>query len=521
VKQFYLNCAILALAFVFGTLPATAAPKNLFRHKDAVPNEYIVVLHSRDQNAVAGTAHSIASSYGGEVLAIFENILYGFALRAPAGIAERIASDPRVRFVEENHVITLSASRSTTVNSFYMWHLDRFDEDDPSIQDGTYEYCHAGRNSTIYIVDGGLDHTHSEFMTDGVSRVIYQKDYAGGGGLSTNRCVNNAGGWHGTAVGSVAAGNLVGVASEAKIVDVRTHSCSGVSNLLKIVEAFNWINSDTRRNITHPQWGQPQTEENTDPLFVNLGVVNMSSWRKPLDGEGSGYPTIEVATNDLVQAGFPFVTSANNYSVDACKFAPANLGVGGPGAPGRYADGSMVNVPPSVLTVGGTRLAGGVDYRWHDHLDRDGGSNSGGCISVWAPAADIYAARHSRSLEQENRYGVASGTSFSSPMVAGLIARYQQWFVILNGRIPTPDEVYQWVLARSWPAVPNSATPGHYKCINASNDIIGTFSLPCPSGYAPWTELSPDGYFPASSNATAGVAHWQEGACRKRTVSRP
>ncbi|MGK2885578.1 MAG: S8 family serine peptidase [Rhodococcus sp. (in: high G+C Gram-positive bacteria)] len=138
----------------------------------------------------------------------------------------------------------------------------------------------------------------------------------------------------------------------------------------------------------------------------------------------------------------------------------------------------------------------------------------GPCVSVWAPGAEITAARH-RTFGSP--YGTASGTSFASPIVAGLIARKQQAYVQGTYR-PTPATLYDWVRSTSIKnVVQGTATQAHYKCVQRLNNRIVGYTTPTPCA-----TLGGSVYHPSVNNTTAGMVFWKEttdGVCRSRPVS--
>jgi subtilisin family serine protease len=152
----------------------------------------------------------------------------------------------------------------------------------------------------------------------------------------------------------------------------------------------------------------------------------MSVWM-PDDGTTcGGNPPIDCAgavennVQHVVAANIPVVVSAQNQDNGDCNTSPARLG---------YGNEQAYPAPYRTITVGGTmygaRQADGTypDARWTcsgpDCIEP--GSNFGRCVSIYAPAWDIHSA-HTVGFGAY-REAVRSGTSWSAPIVAGLVAR--------------------------------------------------------------------------------------------------
>jgi len=136
-------------------------------------------------------------------------------------------------------------------------------------------------------------------------------------------------------------------------------------------------------------------------------VVNISLGGNFYDG---------ILENELAQArsqGVVLVAAAGNY----------------PSPYQGYPSGGPVMFPassPSVLAVGAVDLA----------RQRASFSAYGPELDLVAPGVDVYAAR------PQGGYGFYSGTSFASPIVAGVVALYMSRYASERRVWPTPDRVY-------------------------------------------------------------------------------
>lgn len=545
---------IMIVAVCIALEAAAAAP--ILRHAESIQHEYIVALKERNPAAIEGLARSIAEAYGGEVVAIFDTVLGGLILRAPEGVIERLRNDPRVRFIESNgrtqlfsraEVSSTTSSQSAFFSGEELWYLDRIDSKCPGDMDSVYQFCETnGTNVVIYMLDTGVWAGHPEFG----GRVIQSVDFDGRAEVGApsdpsllyrnqgaNPCTYDAEGWHGTATASVAAGTNVGVADGAFIISLAVFDCRGAGDVGAMIGALNWIVGRT---------GTQQLAQYRDPSLYPANVArNMdgSLWPAVINLSGLTFPgdrvsgaswSIEAAVWDMVNNWqIPVITSANNQSGDACNTAPANLGMGGPGAQSILQDGSPGFSPGCVLTVGGTQkpsvheattecnLAGQamvmMDNRWQG--SNFVGSNSGPCVSLWAPAFNIYAARHDRYRQVSGSlYGYANGTSFSAPIVSGLAARFIHQQISRGLGRPSPFTVYDFLMSNDADTMYHDYTPAHYQCGTDTFTQPGCCvavapGQPCPSGQARQ-------YVPPATSSRGHVYFW-ELPCRRRAATRP
>lgn len=261
----------------------------------------------------------------------------------------------------------------------------------------------------IYVLDTGIRETQDEF----IGRVGAGADCFGSaqtGTVDTSQVdvICKPGGspdpnGHGTFVSSVALGTCFGVAKEATLHSVRVISADGVGQVSDIVNGLQYV------------------LQNVDQLESELGyrppaVVSMSIG-------GLKSKSLDDAVNKLVQQGIPVVVAAgNNYGADACASSPSSAQL--------------------AIVVAST-----------DQDDRPSSfSNIGPCVDIWAPGSNIIGADSTSDTATQ----VLSGTSMSTPLVAGIVA-----LILEHNPNATPAQVEQILLNASVPliqGVPNTTT---------------------------------------------------------------
>lgn len=82
-----------------------------------------------------------------------------------------------------------------------------------------------------------------------------------------------------------------------------------------------------------------------------------------------------------------------------------------------------------IIVVGGTEIENGVEKVWFDHSGQDGGSKVGEMIDIMGPAKAVYSTRSS----SDTAYGTSNGTSYSTPLSAGLAALIWSYDPSLTG----------------------------------------------------------------------------------------
>jgi serine protease len=197
---------------------------------------------------------------------------------------------------------------------------------------------------------------------------------------------------------------------------VRIFGCSGGSETSTLLAALDWI-----------------LVNGTKPAVVNLSL-----------GADAVVPSVDAAVANAVAQGYTVVVAAGNSVDDACSHSPA--------------------AAPQAITVAAS-----------NHYDEEAGfSNYGPCVDVYAPGSGVKSAW----LTSDSSYAEASGTSMSSPHVAGAAALYLQ-----SNPGATPAEVTQAILNSSATGVLMYLGPG------SPNRLLYTGALntsePAPVNSAP------------------------------------
>jgi serine protease AprX len=303
-------------------------------------------------------------------------------------------------------------------------------------------YKAAPKAPTIAIVDSGIDKNRLDFE----GRVVEEKVITT---LPNNSSGDGRG--HGTFVAGIAAGNapgLAGASPNSDIISLDVMDDSGMARTSDVIAAAEWIYQNRQaRNIRVANFSLHAT---TPSNFT----------RDPLDQ----------AVEKLWFGGVVVVAASGNY--------------GSPDGPSgvKYAPGN----DPFVITVGAIDLEGSVNARKHDV---PGWSAYGYTYDGFRKPEVVAAGRYmvgpipaNSTLKKDKPENVVtettmrlSGTSFSSPIVAGaaaqILARHPSW---------TPDQVKGALMltARYVPdADPGSAGVGE---INAERASART-TLPNPN----------------------------------------
>lgn len=239
-------------------------------------------------------------------------------------------------------------------------------------------YRPAGQYITIYILDTGIRTSHGDFG----GRATKGRNFAPDNRLVGHppRAFNDYFG-HGTPVAGLAGGTLYGAAPNSFLVDVRVFNDAGDTSYADIVAAIDWAANDA---ISHNQ--------------IPTSVINLS-----LGGLDTGAADIQkMAVRTAIRNGLFVTIAAGNNRRDVADFVPANVA--------------------EACTIGGTD-ANDREYYF---------SNYGRYIDLWAPGSGIIAPSNTSDYDTKEVYG----TSFSSPLVAGVAAVFKSYGINFYNKYP-------------------------------------------------------------------------------------
>jgi len=285
MKKLFALLVLLGLcaAALLSSPPASQGKNDKLRkNANKIENSYIVVLDDsvvgeRGRFSIAPyVAQEMAGTHRGQLKHVYQHAINGFAIEMTPEEAEALSQDFRVKYVEEDGVVTADATQSNPP-----WGLDRIDQRNRPLN-ATYIFNWTGSGVRAYVIDTGIRTTHTQFG----GRASNVFDAFGGSGADCNG--------HGTHVSGTIGGSTYGVAKSALLRGVRVLDCNGSGSNSGVIAGVDWVTNN----------------------HINPAVANMS-----LGGGASS--ALDTAVNNLANSGVPIAVAAGNSNANACNSSPA------------------------------------------------------------------------------------------------------------------------------------------------------------------------------------------------------
>ena len=342
--------------------------------------------------------------------------------------------------------VSVTPDRWGTVNIFDYWHLDRITKQDRQYLNRQFSQStnSSGDGVDIYVIDTGVRGAsrptgnnaalHPElydpdFVTDlnGTAEQqnyrVYQMSHYSGAYGSNNEDDNG----HGTYCAILAAGRTAGICKDSKIYALKAFDASSGATFSAILGAYQAI-------IDHNDSGNGNYKGNNRPAVINSSFgTKLPSQNSPnieLNDSGTDSPADEEVMDDIEgiiasQKNLIIVRSAGNGFLNSSDVTAGPLqtkcsaGARTAGYPDNTNGGiNNVDTNQNKITVGATSY----NDRWAFF------SNYGsGCTTV-APGEKIltplYDWTANTPYTSVSNYSYIDGTSFSTPIVAGIVAAW-------------------------------------------------------------------------------------------------
>ncbi|KAK9829530.1 hypothetical protein WJX72_006342 [[Myrmecia] bisecta] len=298
----------------------------------------VVFIDGTPASHVTSICDHAPTTYGFTCEQEFVATFTGFTAKATEAQMTHMLNDDQgnIAFVREDEVIQLHTKTEVLTEAAVgadlskgLYGLDRIDQRSLP-RDYAYNYNQDGTGVHIYVVDTGINPSHSEFKSSpGSSTTRVGNGFSYDGSQPTD-CNG-----HGTHIAATAAGLTYGVAKGATIHPVRVIDCDGTGSISQIIQGLEWIY--TKKQL---------------PAVVLMSLG------------GPKTLVLDQACQALIDAGVNIVVAAGNDGGDACANSPARQ--------------------PSVIAVGAVDSTDAMtDF-----------SDSGACVDVLAPGQQILSANY-------------------------------------------------------------------------------------------------------------------------------
>ncbi|KAK3113647.1 hypothetical protein LTR53_008860 [Teratosphaeriaceae sp. CCFEE 6253] len=390
---------VLVAATLLSSCAVLAAPVQGHQSGGA---EHIVII-DRDHPTppyVAEVLERLALNAGHpDVRLIYNNSAFrGFAASMKSHCLDLLANMSDVSVVEEATSIARASPQKRQSSLAYdsrlnaPWGLQRIStassvHGSAQAMDYTYSYADGGlgKGADIYIVDTGIYTDHDAFAGRAEMAWSYSRDSTDSDG-------------HGTHVAGTAAGNVLGVASNANLFGIKALDSDGGGLSSNVIAGIDFVirQHDARK-------------ARNDNFLGSVMSLSLAS--------SSPVQAINSAVSAAASAGVHTVVAAGNSNTDACASSPASAG----GTQGP------------AITVGSVGMS----------AQRSSFSNYGDCVDVYAPGEDVVSAW----IGAPNMVNSLSGTSMATPHVTGIVA-----YAMGNATLAqSPGLMKEWVRMMALP----------------------------------------------------------------------
>ncbi|MBI3590988.1 MAG: S8 family serine peptidase [Candidatus Melainabacteria bacterium] len=390
---------VILISFVFGSYFFTQVKAQDENLSQPIPGQYIVKFKDSNEDS-SQKADKLATVYGAMVQNVYEHAIMGASVNIPPGKEQDVANDPDVeQLVQDFTVYAVGKPSDIDDNSM----IDGNAMATGNMSGGTVQVIPTGINwvdaelnttnegegVTVAVLDTGIDFNHPDLMVN----KLLSRDFSGDntGGNDDNRSI----GGHGTHCAGVIAAldnttGVLGVGSKIDLVSVKVLGASGSGSFSGIIAGLDYVTANAATiAVTNSSFG---ARGGTSPSQSFIDSSNL----------------LHQAYQRAVNAGVICVVAAGNDAVDVTS----NNEV-----PAMY---------PEVVTVSAVDDRNGVQ----DSADVWAYfSNFGPEVDIIAPGVNILSTAIGGGTSS------LSGTSFSSPHVAGTVALY----VAKNGRPASGD----------------------------------------------------------------------------------
>jgi subtilisin len=418
----------VALAQTVPEAKPDAAPQTGAPAGEVVPGEYIVVLEDQptgDFSAqAADAARQMAQRHKGlRVKQTYQYALKGFAARIPQGELDEVRSDPAVLFVSKNREFELApfepgasptdfapAQGDPHQEQVLDHGVDRIEADQSSASSGD------GTGSVdvgMAIIDTGIDQGHEDLNVVGGTDC----------GSSSGAFSDEVG--HGTFVAGMAAAEdndigVVGVAPGAPLYSVKVADRRGLITTAMLLCGLDWVTANAEQiEVANMSIGGPIRDADDGAC----GLRNADA--------------LHYAICRSVEEGITYAIAAFNFRANIKNAYPAAYDEVLTAAAMADTDGEPGGQGPRIRCWS-RRLPAERDDTKAEFSNFATPASADAGHTIAAPGVCV------TSTLPDDNYGSESGTSFSSPLVAGTAALYKQ-----QNPDATPEEVMEALLTEA------------------------------------------------------------------------